>query len=132
MEFRLGEIEYLPVADKSVDVIISNCVINLSTNKPQVFKEMSRVLKSGGRVAISDIVANRPLPESIKNDLAMHAACLAGAMSMDDVNQLLADAGFGSISIQVKEASRSFIQKWTSGSQAEDFVASANIEAVLK
>jgi arsenite methyltransferase len=131
VEFRLGEIEHLPLADKSVDVVISNCVINLSTNKASVFNEMSRVLKPGGRIAISDIIANRPLPESIKNDLALYAGCLAGAMSTEEAQKLLTDAGFRDVNIQEKEASRAFIQKWSSGSHAEDFVVSANIEAVL-
>jgi len=130
VEFRLGEIEYLPVADATIDVVISNCVINLSTDKGQVFQEIKRVLKPGGRVAVSDIVANRPLPEAVKNDLANYAACIAGAMSIDELNEMLKKTGFDKINIQVKEASRSFIQKWLKESNAEDYVASASIEAV--
>jgi len=89
VEFRLGEIENLPVADNSVDVIISNCVINLSTNKPRVFAEMHRVLKPGGRLAISDMVASGPLPEKVKNDLALYAGCIAGALSVEEATKLL-------------------------------------------
>lgn len=78
VEFRLGEIEHLPVADNSVDVIISNCVINLATDKFQVLRECSRILKQGGRVAISDIVATSELPEHIKKDLELYSGCMAG------------------------------------------------------
>jgi len=130
VEFRLGEIEYLPVADSTVDVVISNCVINLSTDKGRVFREIKRVLKVGGRIAVSDIVASRPLPDAIKNDLATYAACIAGAMSMEELNDMLKESGFDQIKIEVKEASRSFIQKWLKESNAEDYVASASIEAV--
>jgi len=130
VEFRLGEIEHLPVADAAVDVIISNCVINLSTNKAQVFRDMKRVLKPGGRIAISDIVATQPLPDAIKNDLALYAGCVAGAMTVDEVERLLTTEGFGQIRVQVKDASRAFIEKWTADSKAEDYVSSASIEAV--
>ena len=79
VEFRLGEIEHLPVADASVDVILSNCVINLSPDKLQVFREACRVLRPGGRLAISDIVAMATMPEEVRNDLALYAGCIAGA-----------------------------------------------------
>jgi arsenite methyltransferase len=79
VEFRLGEIEHLPVADANVDVIISNCVINLSPDKPRVCREAFRVLRSGGRLAISDIVTTAPLPDEVRNDLAFYAGCIAGA-----------------------------------------------------
>ncbi len=81
VEFRLGEIEHLPVADASVDVIISNCVINLSPDKPQVFREAFRVLKSGGRLAVSDMVASGRLPDELRGDLASYSACVAGGLS---------------------------------------------------
>ena len=84
VEFRLGEIEHLPVADNSVDVAISNCVINLSPDKPQVFREIYRVLKPGGRLAVSDIVTDGPLPDAVKQDLAAWAGCVAGALDVAD------------------------------------------------
>jgi SAM-dependent methyltransferase len=137
VEFRLGEIENLPVADSTIDVIISNCVINLSTYKKRVIQEAYRVLKIGGRLAISDIIANRPLPESVKKDLELYAGCVAGAMAVDELSKILDEAGFENINIRAKEASRTFIKKWLPESSAEkhgtaveEFVASANIEAV--
>jgi SAM-dependent methyltransferase len=84
VEFRLGEIEHLPVADNTADVIISNCVINLSPDKPQVFREAFRILKPGGRLAISDVVAGTELPEEMRNDPALYAGCIAGASLLDD------------------------------------------------
>jgi arsenite methyltransferase len=94
VEFRLGEIEHLPVADNTVDVIISNCVVNLSPDKPQVFREAYRVLKPGGRLAVSDIVTDGPLPDAIKNDLAAWAGCVAGALDVADYVAAIEAAGF--------------------------------------
>ncbi len=85
VEFRLGEIEHLPLADASVDVIISNCVINLSPDKPQVFREAFRVLKPGGRLCISDVVTGAPLSEEVKRDLDLHCGCLAGASVVSEL-----------------------------------------------
>ncbi|HHJ17141.1 MAG TPA: arsenite methyltransferase [Gammaproteobacteria bacterium] len=130
VEFRLGEIEHLPVADGSIDVIISNCVINLSPNKAQVFRDAFRVLKSGGRLAISDVVASTELPESVRNDPYLHSACVAGAAQVDELQALLTDAGFVNIHIQPKDESREFIRDWAPGSGVEDYVLSAVIEAV--
>lgn len=130
VEFRLGEIEHLPVADNTVDVIISNCVINLSTDKPQVIREAARVLKSGGRLAISDIVATSPLPEEIKKDLELYSGCMAGATPIEELKESLKSAGFVNISINVKEASRNFIKNWSYDKGAENYVASAIIEAI--
>jgi arsenite methyltransferase len=130
VEFRLGEIEHLPVADASVDVIISNCVINLSPEKPQVFREAFRVLKSGGRLAVSDMVASGEIPEDLRNDLSSYSACIGGASSISDLQKMLVDAGFRSIRIQPKEESRSFIKDWSPGKGIENFVLSAGIEAV--
>lgn len=94
VEFRLGEIEHLPVPDDTVDVIISNCVINLSPDKPQVFREAFRVMKPGGRLAVSDIVTDGPLPQVIKDNLSAWAGCIAGALDKDDYVQAIQDAGF--------------------------------------
>mgnify|MGYP000491219801 CR=1 FL=1 len=80
MEFRLGEIEHLPLADASVDVVISNCVINLSPDKPQVFAEAFRVLRPGGRLLVSDIVLLKPLPEALRPSVAAYVGCMAGAV----------------------------------------------------
>ncbi len=99
VEFRLGEIEHLPVADNTVDVIISNCVINLSPDKPQVFREAFRVLKSGGKLALSDIVTDGPLPQEVKDSMSAWAGCVAGAL---DVKEYLADlkaVGFTNIEV---------------------------------
>lgn len=130
VEFRLGEIEYLPVADNSVDVIISNCVINLSPNKQQVFNDAYRVLKDGGRLAISDVVASAPLPEEIKNDKDLLSGCMAGASSMDELVTMMKNSGFSQIEITPKDESRSFIKDWAPGTNIEDFVLSAYIQAV--
>lgn len=99
VDFRLGEIEHLPVADSSVDVIISNCVINLSPDKPQVFREAFRVLKPGGRLAVSDIVTDGPLPPEIKSSLSAWAGCIAGAMDARDYIGAIAEAGFQEIDL---------------------------------
>jgi SAM-dependent methyltransferase len=94
VEFRLGEIENLPVADNSVDVIVSNCVINLSTDKKRVYQEAYRVLKPGGRIVVSDIVLHKELPESIKKNMKAYAGCIAGAMLKDDYLNVIKDVGF--------------------------------------
>jgi SAM-dependent methyltransferase len=100
VEFRLGEIEHLPVPDEFVDVIISNCVINLSPDKPQVFREAYRVMKPGGKLAVSDIVTDGPLPDVIKSSLSAWAGCIAGALDVQDYVQAIQDAGF--VKIEVK------------------------------
>ncbi len=130
VEFRLGEIEYLPVADQTVDVIISNCVINLSPNKQQVFNDAFRVLKEGGRLAISDVVASAPLPEEIKNDKELLSGCMAGASTIDELIEMMQQSGFSEINITPKDESRSFIKDWAPGTNIEDFVLSAYIQAV--
>jgi arsenite methyltransferase len=132
VEFRLGEIEHLPVADNSIDVIISNCVINLSPDKNQVFREMYRVLKTNGRLAISDVVATIELPESMRNDQYLHSACIGGAETMNVLQQIMQDTGFADINIQPMDASREFIRDWVPGGKVEDYVISATIEAIKK
>jgi SAM-dependent methyltransferase len=129
VEFRLGEIEHLPVADATVDVIISNCVINLSPDKQAVFHEAMRVLRPGGRIAISDVVASAELPEEIRNDLSLYSCCIAGASSITDVAMYLRAAGFENITVQPRDESRSFTDKWALGKNVTDYVLSAFIEA---
>jgi SAM-dependent methyltransferase len=130
VEFRLGEIEHLPVANDTVDVIISNCVINLSPDKQQVFNEAFRVLKQGGRLAISDVVASTELPEEMRNDLELYSGCMAGASHIAELQTILENSGFSQISISPKDESREFIKDWAPGRGVEDYVLSATIEAV--
>lgn len=130
VEFRLGEIEALPVADASVDLIMSNCVINLSPEKGRVFNEAFRVLKSGGRLAISDVVATKPLPPALREKLGSIGACVGGATLVDELRGLLAGAGFTRIAITPKESSREYIGHWTDDATAGEFVVSALITAV--
>ena len=129
VEFRLGEIENLPVADASVDVILSNCVINLSTDQPRVHREAYRVLRPGGRLAISDVVATAELPEEILNDLALYSGCVAGAATIGEIERMLSDAGFQNIRIESKDESRDIVREWAPGRKIEDYVLSASIEA---
>ena len=130
VEFRLGDIERLPVADASVDVIMSNCVINLAPDKATVFREAHRVLAPGGRLAISDVVATADLPAAIANDPSAYTGCVAGAVRVTNLEQLIAAAGFTDVRIHVREESRDFIEDWRPGTSAERFVASALIEAI--
>lgn len=130
VEFRLGEIEHLPVADSSVDVIISNCVINLSPNKSQVFHDAFRVLKSGGRLAISDVVASGEMPKEMKNDPALYAGCMGGASLISDLETYMQDAGFKEIKITPKDESKEFIKDWAPDTNVTDYVLSAHIEAI--
>ncbi len=130
VDFRLGEIEHLPVADETVDVIISNCVINLSPDKPAVFREAFRVLKPGGRLAVSDVVATADLPAEWWDDMRLLSSCISGAATVDEVEAMLAAAGFVDIEIRAKEESREFIREWEPGKRLEDYILSASIRAV--
>ncbi len=99
VEFRLGEIEHLPVTDASVDVIVSNCVVNLSPEKDQVFREAYRALKRGGRMLVSDLVLERPLPAEIRESVEAYVGCIAGASLKEDYLRLIRDAGFQEVTI---------------------------------
>ncbi len=130
VSFRVGEIERLPVADGTVDVIMSNCVINLSPEKKVVFREAYRVLRPGGRLAISDVVAVRPLPASMLGDSQIHCACIGGAALVNDLRELLKMVGFEQITITQMGESRDLIKEWAPGKNAQDYVVSAMIEAI--
>jgi arsenite methyltransferase len=132
MEFRLGEIENLPVADASIDVIISNCVINLSLEKEKVFKQAYRVLKSGGRLSISDVLATAELPQHVKEDLSMMAGCIAGAEYIETIRAMLENEGFCDIEMSPKDNSKEILKSWAPDKSVEDFVASYIIEAKKK
>lgn len=132
VEFRLGEIEHLPIADNMADIIISNCVINLSPDKLSVYHDAFRALKPGGRLMISDILTTAPLPDDIRNDLALVSACIGGASTIENTKELLEEAGFESIEITPKDDSRKLIKEWNSGKSATafDYLVSAYIEAI--
>jgi ubiquinone/menaquinone biosynthesis C-methylase UbiE len=117
----------LPVADASVDVILSNCVINLSPEKAAVFAEAFRVLRPDGRLAISDVVATGPIPAELQNQAAALAGCVAGAAHIDDVCAMLARAGFTDVVVKIAPRSAEIVGSWLPG--IEKFVASATIEA---
>ncbi len=129
VEFRLGEIEHLPVADGTVDVIISNCVINLSPAKRQVFAEAFRVLQPGGRLAVSDIVLSATPPAGARDDLNVITGCAGGAATVDDLETMLEAAGFVDIKIEPKDESREFLREWSEEYDVEEFAVSATIEA---
>ena len=129
VEFRLGEIEHLPVPDASVDIVISNCVINLSTDKPGVVREAFRVLRPGGRLAVSDIVATGELPEDVRNDLRLISACIGGATPVTALEAMLLEAGFVDVAIEPREESRALIGEWAPGTRAEESIVSASIRA---
>jgi len=130
VEFRLGEIEHIPAADNSVDVIMSNCVINLSPDKPSVFRDAFRVLRKGGRLAISDVVATAPIPDDVRENIELHAGCVAGAAQINELKAMLGDAGFTNIRINPIEGSKEVIRGWFPEVKIEEYVVSATIEAV--
>ena len=129
VEFRLGELEHLPVADNTADVVISNCVINLVPDKGQVFREAFRVLQPGGRIAVSDIVNTAPLPPDLRADPSFICGCVAGAATVDQVQRWLSETGFIDVGVTVKPERRELIKTWAPGRGIEDYVASAIIEA---
>ncbi len=127
VDFRLGEIEHLPVADNSVDVIISNCVINLSPDKEGVFTDAFRVMRQNGRLAVSDIVALQSLCEEILGNVDAYCGCVSGAVSVEELHKIMLAVGFKDISIELKPESRHFIKDWFK--DAEKYVCSASIKA---
>ena len=129
VEFRLGEIEHLPVADKSVDVIISNCVINLSVDKEAVFSEIYRVLKPGGRIAISDILKSNQLPAEIKDNLDNYSSCITGAVKRETMQKIIDKNNFKDIQIENKSNSEQIVKDWSQNVKVEDYIFSAYITA---
>jgi arsenite methyltransferase len=129
VEFRLGEIEHLPTGDNTVDAVISNCVINLSPSKLQVYKEAYRVLKPGGRLAVADMVALQLLPDHLKNDLAAYTGCIAGAELVSRLETWLKEAGFERIQISVRQKSSKFIQRDLVQGELDSYIASADVTA---
>ncbi len=127
VEFILGEIEDVPLPDNTADAVISNCVINLSFDKPKVFAEAYRILKPGGRLAVSDIVTQEEIPPELRDDPMLHSACISGASPIDDVIRMMEDAGFVQVSVVPKDESKRFITTWAPGSRAEDYIVSAEI-----
>jgi arsenite methyltransferase len=130
VEFRLGNIEKLPVADNTVDVIISNCVINLSPDKPRVFAEAYRVLRPGGRLAISDVVAFGEIPEALLKNMVLYTTCVSGASSIAAVEAMLRASGFVQIRVAPKSESKNFMRNWAPMLDITDYVVSTTIEAV--
>ena len=130
VEFIEGSIETLPIDDSSIDVIISNCVINLSLDKQQVFHEAFRVLKPGGRLSVSDVLATAELPESVRNDVKLLAGCISGAEHVHIIEKLLHNSGFMEINLTIKDTSKEILSTWVPGSDIDQYVASYIIEAV--
>lgn len=129
VEFRLGEIAHLPVADEVADVVISNCVINLAPEKRQVFVDTYRALKPGGRLAISDVVQTAPFPDDIQMDPDSLAGCVAGAATIEALEEMLEDVGFEAIEIGPKSESSEFISDWDTDRDPSEYLVSATIEA---
>ena len=129
VEFRLGELEHLPIADNTADVVISNCVINLVPGKEQVFREAFRVLKSGGRLAVSDVINIAPLPPDLQADPVLLCGCVAGAAPADRIEAWLSEAGFVDARVSPNFESREMVESWASGRGIENYVASAMVEA---
>ena len=130
VEFRLGEIEHVPVADGTVDVIVSNCVVNLSPDKAAVYRDAFRVLRSGGRIALSDVIARAPIPEVMRADEELLSGCISGAETAEVVLELLTAAGFVDIRVEPKDGSAAFIKDWIPGEDLSAWVVSADIQAV--
>jgi ubiquinone/menaquinone biosynthesis C-methylase UbiE len=144
VEFRLGEIEHLPVADNSVDVIISNCVLNLSPDKEQVWKEIARVLKPGGRVAISDLALLKALPAAVKEMVEALVGCVAGAALVEDIARMVREAGLTDIRLNAKKQYveamtdsedplyRKIVSHLEPGTGPADYITSLEVTAVKR
>jgi len=141
VEFRLGEIENIPVADATADVVISNCVLNLSTDKPRVWQEIARILKLDGRVAVSDLALLRPLPDAIKHDVEALVGCIAGACLVEDMRAMMQNAGLKNISLVAKPEYVAAMTDWNdplyqrlathlpTGHTLADYITSLDISA---
>lgn len=129
VDFRLGEIEYLPVADDSVDVVMSNCVINLSVDKQAVYNEIYRVLKPGGTLAISDILRKGEFPEKVKNNIENYSSCIAGALTSEKLRKIIEKTDLENIKIIKKDNSKEIVKDWSSEINTENFIFSAYITA---
>ena len=142
VEFRLGEIEHLPLVDSSVDVVISNCVINLSPDKPRVWKEIARVLKPGGRVAVSDLALLKPLPDPILRSMEALVGCIAGAVLVDRTRAMIESAGLVDLRLETKHDYIEAMSTWQDplykraerslppGARLSDYITSLNISAM--
>jgi ubiquinone/menaquinone biosynthesis C-methylase UbiE len=128
VEFRLGELEHLPIADNTADVVISNCVINLVPDKQQVFREALRVLKPGGRLAVSDVINIAPLPAELRADPALLCGCVAGAAPAERIEAWLSEAGFVEVHVTPNEI-REMVESWAAGRGVENYIAPAMVEA---
>ncbi|MBI4847981.1 MAG: arsenite methyltransferase [Nitrospirae bacterium] len=140
VEFRLGEIENLPAGDNTVDVVISNCVINLSSDKKKVLHEVKRVLRRGGRIAISDIALKKGLPAKIKKSMEAYVGCVGGAILVEDYKEIVKDAGFKKVKVTVKGSSacidpdtkdpigRAILNSLGKGESLDDYVVSVYVE----
>jgi SAM-dependent methyltransferase len=129
VEFRLGELEHLPIADNTANVLISNCVINLVPDKQQVFREAFRVLKRGGRLVVSDVINIAPLSAELQSDPALLCGCVAGAAPADRIEHWLTTAGFVDVRVTPKPESRELIETWAPGRNLEHHIVSAIVEA---
>jgi arsenite methyltransferase len=142
VEFRLGEIEHLPVADASVDVVISNCVLNLSPDKSQVWREIARVLRPGGRVAVSDLALLRPLPEEVLSMVQARVGCVAGAVLVDETRRMMLAAGLARVTLTPKPSYVESMNEWKdplyrrilellpAGTKISDVITSLDIAAI--
>lgn len=129
IEFRQGDIENLPVEDNFIDVVISNCVINLCENKQKVYDEIFRVLEPGGRVAISDVITLKPIPQELLECPDALCSCISGAITIENTRKILENSGFSEITIEPKDNSHEFIKDWSDALKLEDYIIAVYIKA---